>query len=176
MIPSKSLNSSILVLAFLSGVLGLSGCGSKEKKNELAKLAETPDSAKPTAVLGYNYPQEFNQSVGLRAAAAKNQLVISVLNNSADQIIVGPKSFRVILPTEQYALDQGNLDLSFFPVRTLNPGENGIFSVIIPRFEALSGNKLALNYPPKGILMAVTIEEASSNTTIVLEEPEVIKQ
>lgn len=161
--------SAFVLLAF-SLLLVVAGCNSK-KKAELASVKPPASGAQATAILGYNQPREFQQSVGLRAAAAKNQLIISVLNNSSDQIILGPKSFRILIPGEMVPLDQGNLDLSFFPVRTINPGESAIFSVIVPRFETMNDYKVAMNYPPKKILLAVPIEPASTNTTIILDEP-----
>ncbi|MGF1572623.1 MAG: hypothetical protein ACFCU1_06080 [Sumerlaeia bacterium] len=171
MSSSKIFRLSLLGLVLLSGLFA--GCnGSGNDQVELASVVDPNQNGRATAVLGYNRPTEFQKGIGLRAASSGNQLVISVLNNSADQIILGPKSFRVLLPNEMVPLDEGNLDLTFFPVRTINPGENTIFSVIIPRFDSMTSYKLVMNYPPKQILLPVAIESASNNTTIILQEPD----
>ncbi len=174
MVFSRMLKHSLSLATTLVAVLGLAlsiGCGGKEADTTLAKAVESPEASQQ-AILGYNRPHKFVSGVGLRAAARENQLVISVLNTSDSPIVIGPESFRILTnDRRQIPLDNGTFDLSFFPIRTIQPGEFDIFTVVIPNLKSLAGNRVVLNYPPKNVLLPVVIEDAEASTSITVQDP-----
>lgn len=148
---------SLQAISLALGMILISSCAKDEKPIIISEAG----NIKP--VLGYNQPQAAQFGVGLRAAAEGNRLTISVDNRSADPIIIGPKSFRLISQGELVPFEYGKADISMFPITTLNSGSHEFFLVTMTGVETLLGTSVVLNYPPKEILLRVPVEQASAN-------------
>ena len=122
----------------------------------------TRDAPRPfgQAIRGYNEPLSFTNGVGFRAAASDGgYLVISIRNNSAQPMVIGPDQFRLIEADRTTTpLEPGKVDLAGFAVQTLKPGDAVAVSARFAGSPELVGRRIVFNYPPLDVLAVVEVE------------------
>ncbi len=154
------LRSTLCLLTSLLLVLSLgTGCRrGPTDKDLLASYEQAQQPMEEPIVQGYNTPVVWSQNVGLRAVAKGGLLFLSVDNRSNQEITIGPKSFRLILPEGTFAFEEPQCDLSGFPIRKLHPTSKELFTVRVSQFEDLADYSVVMQYPPTGLMIRVFIE------------------
>jgi len=145
----------------LALLLILSGCG----KSSDADSSIPGQSGKRTIVVGYNNPptNQFQNEIGFHAACDGQDLYLSIANGSSAPIVLGPKAFRILFDDRQYAFSEDKHELTLFDITTIPAKSVHNFYVNVSDVPELSEKYIVMNYPPKGVLMRVPIEQVTTD-------------
>lgn len=148
-------------LISLALLLILSSCG----KSSDPDVSNPGKNGKRTTVVGYNNPpmSQFQNEIGFHAACDGQDLYLSIANGSSAPIVLGPKAFRILYDNRQYAFSEDKHDLTLFDITTIPAKSVHNFYVNVSDIPNLSENFIVMNYPPKGVLLRVPIEQVTTD-------------